>query len=137
MPGAKPKKPMQPAFKRFLITSLILAAILTSVMFCVFEFALNKTVTVGYYMIVVYFLTLNGLVHFMLLKAGEKDPKQFVPKFMGAMGLKMFMSLIYIFAYVVLNQEEVLYFAVTFLVLYFSFTALEIVSILKALKQYS
>lgn len=128
---------MQTAFKRFIISSLILSAILTGGMYGVFEFALNKPVTIGYYMIVVYFLCINSLVHYMLLKAGEKDPKQFVPKFMGAMGLKMFLSLIYIFAYVVLNENEVVYFAVTFLIMYFSYTALEIVSILKALKQYS
>lgn len=116
---------------------VVLTAVLLVGTLAVFNFGIHHDFTVAYWFIFIYFFGMTALVHFLLLRAGgaNEEPKKFVPKFMGVLGLKMFASLLYIFIYSFLFSEDMFAFAITFICVYMSFTALEVVSILGALKE--
>ena len=123
-----------PAIKPFLIKLLILTALLVTAEWLIFHYGLKTEMTLAYWLSFGWFFAITLLVHIMLLRAGEKDAKKFVPVFMGMVGLKMFVSLGMLMAYLAIVEENVKSFAVAFLVQYIAYTVLEVTSVLKALK---
>jgi hypothetical protein len=82
-----------------------------------------------------YFLIINILVHYFLLKSAEKSPNKFVNAFMALTTAKMMISLIFILLIVVLTKPDFKAPAITFAVLYLLFMVLEVILILKDLNQ--
>lgn len=79
-----------------------------------------------------FMLILSLLFERFLLK--EENPKRFVNYYMGFSGGKLFLSLFILVLYALFNTAYLLPFAISFLVVYFSFTTLEIVRLLRHLK---
>lgn len=127
---------MQKPFKQFMFRLVVLTVVLLVATLAIFNFAIHHDFTIAYWFIFIYFFGMTSLVHFLLLRAGgaDEEPKKFVPKFMGVLGLKMFASLLYIFIYSFMFTEDMFAFAITFICVYLSYTTLEVVSILGALK---
>ena len=122
-------------FRKFLLQLTLLTAFLFGGQYVVFTFLLEKALTLPYLILYPWFIGLTGFVHFFLLRAGQKDHKKFVPVFMGFVGLKMFTCLAVLVIYIANRPEEAKPFAVSFMVLYFAYTAIEILAVLKALNK--
>lgn len=85
--------------------------------------------------IVVLYLYMVGLsLVFERILVKEPNPKRFVNYYMGFSGGKLMLSLFILVGYAFFNRDYVVPFAVSFLVVYFSFTILEIVRLLRHLK---
>jgi len=121
-------------FKKFLIQLAVLTVVLFGAQYLVFTYGFEKEMSFPYLMLYPWFIGLTGFVHFFLLRAGQKDHKKFVPIFMGSIGLKMFACLAVLMVFIAYNAEETKPFAVSFMVLYFAYTTLEVLAVLKALK---
>jgi hypothetical protein len=78
-----------------------------------------------------FFVVSTFLIHFILVKIAEKDPKRFVGYYMGITAIKLFGYLIIITIYALLKREAALGFTLWFLVLYFLYSGFEVVMLLK------
>src|SRR6476646_6260617 len=83
----------------------------------------------------IFFIVSTFLIHFILVKAAEKDPNSFVGYFMGITGIKLFGYLIIITIYALLKREVALVFTLWFLVLYLLYSGFEVVMLLKHFKK--
>ena len=70
-----------------------------------------------------------------LIKASENNPRKFTSKYLGAMGLKMFIYLLFLVVFLFLDTAHAVPFLVSFLATYAAFTTYEVISILKFLKK--
>lgn len=80
------------------------------------------------------YLAIVGLIFETLLKKTQ-DAKKFVVTYMGLSGGKMFLSIFILFGYVFFNRDYIWPFGISFLVGYFTFTALEITRLLLHFKK--
>ncbi|GAB5538310.1 MAG: hypothetical protein Salg2KO_04130 [Salibacteraceae bacterium] len=91
-----------------------------------FEF---RPIIAGLYL---YMFGFSALFHLVLIKV--ENPKHFVNYYMGFSGGKLMLSLFLLLIYGLLDPEYLRPFAFSFLLVYFTFTAFEIVRLLKHLK---
>ena len=84
------------------------------------------------YLTFLYFILLISIIQIMMLRLLKKRPQLFVPGFMGALGLKMFLTLIILAVLVYAGLVDKFVFGINFALLYFIFTTFSIVHILGA-----
>lgn len=85
---------------------------------------MNEAFTLKNYLSYLYFFVGSFFVYRFLFISMNEDPKKFVTRFMAAMGLKIFISLMILVVYMWFNQSEGKVFAVNFLVLYLLYSGL-------------
>lgn len=83
------------------------------------------------YLIVVYMALLTWFVHSWLVKSIAKRPAQFVASFIGAISLKMLLSILVVGLLAYFNRPSIKIIGVSFIVYYFTYTALNIKFLLK------
>lgn len=83
----------------------------------------------------VFFVVSTFLIHFILVRVSEKNPKLFVGYYMGITAIKLFGYLIIIVIYALLKREAALGFTIWFLVLYLLYSGFEVVMLLKHFKK--
>jgi len=79
-----------------------------------------------------YMLLLSFVFERILIN--EKNPKKFVNYYMAFSGGKLMLSLLILFSYALFNREYLVPFAVSFLIVYGSFTVVEIIRLMRHLK---
>ncbi len=82
-----------------------------------------------------FFIFVTSLIHIILVKAAESSPRKFLTYFMALTGVKLFGYLIIILIYALLKREAALGFVMLFLVLYFLYSAFEVITLLKHFKK--
>jgi uncharacterized membrane protein len=82
-----------------------------------------------------FFVTTTFLIHAVLVKVAEKDPRRFVGYFMGITAIKLFGYLIIITIYALIEREAALGFTLWFLVLYLLYSGFEVVMLMKHFKK--
>lgn len=82
-----------------------------------------------------FFILSTAGIHYLLLKAAEKDPRRFVGAYLGLTAAKLFGYLIVIVAYALVKKQAALGFTLQFLALYLLYTAFEVVVLLKHFKR--
>jgi len=80
-----------------------------------------------------YFLIINLIVHYYVLKAAEHSPKKFVRVFMGFTSAKMMISLIFTLIIGLVSRPDFKEPVITFVVFYLLFMVLEVIFIVKDL----
>lgn len=85
---------------------------------------------------VTYFILwlLTFLFHVFLSNKKEKSPKTFVNIYMGAIGVKMFVSLLVFFAIGFIFKEDLIEIAIAFIGSYLIFSGMETYQLIKELK---
>lgn len=78
-----------------------------------------------------FFVVITAVVHYILLRSGEGDPKAFVRMFMGLTTFKLFIFLIVIVLYAFTNKALAAHFIIHFLVFYLLFTTFEVALLYK------
>ncbi len=84
-------------------------------------------------LILVYLLT--TFIFNRLAKLGREKNNRFNYFFIGSTGLKLIFYLLVIIIYLLINPENAIPFVSVFLIVYFSYTFLEVESLLKILKK--
>jgi L-asparagine transporter-like permease len=82
-----------------------------------------------------YFLIINLIVHYYLLRSAEHSPKKFVRVFMGMTSAKMMISLIFTLVIGLASRPDFKAPVITFVVFYLLFMVLEVVFIVKDLNK--
>lgn len=88
-----------------------------------------------YWAIWIFFIASTALIHAFFVKAASKDPKKFVTNYMGITGIKLFLYLIIIIIYGLLNRDTATGFILCFLIMYFFYSVFEVVTLLKFFKK--
>lgn len=89
----------------------------------------------GIYLYPFLFFGINLLVHLMLLKGAEKSPEDFINYFLIGTTAKMLVYFIFLIIYImVISKTNNKSFAAVFFVLYTLFTSVEVLAILKHVK---
>lgn len=79
-----------------------------------------------------YMMVLSFVFERVLLN--EKNPKKFVNYYMAFSGGKLMLSLFILLSYALFNRDYLVPFAVSFLIVYGSFTVVEIIRLMRHLK---
>jgi len=78
-----------------------------------------------------FFFVVTLLVHFILLKATGKRFAKFVPYFMLATTLKLFLYAVVLLLYTFTHRADAINFIISFFILYLLFTAFETITLLR------
>lgn len=77
----------------------------------------------------VFFYTVTLFVHYVLLRASQKNQGRFVARFMLTSFLKLIFYIAVLIVYLILNKNDTLRFVIPYFMLYVCYTTFEVVSI--------
>ena len=121
--------------RKLIITLLFIALIITALGYGLFLFFIPQYYFPHFPVIPAFLLVVTIMVHVYLIKSSENNPRKFTSKYLGAMGLKMFIYIIFLVVFLFIDTTHALPFLVSFLVTYAAFTLYEVISILNYLKK--
>ena len=121
--------------RRFIFTLLFIALVITTLGYCLFLFFIPQYYFPHFPVIPAFLLVVTFTVHIYLIKSSENNPRKFTSKYLGAMGLKMFIYLVFLVVFLFIDNAHAVPFLVSFLVTYAAFTLYEVISILNYLKK--
>lgn len=87
-----------------------------------------------YPIILLLFVGITTLFHFLTLQAAKGKPQSFIRYYMVSALLRMALYMVIIISYRFINKPLLIPFATGFLIHYFLFTAFEVFTLLKTLK---
>jgi hypothetical protein len=120
---------------KFAITLLFIALIITALGYGLFLFLIPQHYFPYFPVIPSFLLVVTFLVHVYLIRSSENNPRKFTAKYLGAMGLKMLIYLVFLVIFLFIDVVHAIPFLVSFLVTYAAFTMYEVISILNFLKK--
>ena len=118
-------------FLAFIKKLLIFTVILSLVLYTGRYFLPIKWNTPALPYLLPFFFIVNAMVHYVLLKASLKKFSRFVNYYLAGSFLKLMLYIIVLLLYVFNNKADALPFTILFFILYLSFTAFEIMSLLR------
>ena len=121
--------------KRFITVLLFITLSILLIGYGLFLFLIPQYYFTYFPVIPAFLLVVTIVVHNFLIRASENDPRKFTSKYLGAMGLKMFIYLTFLVVILFLDTARAVPFLVSFLVTYAAFTIYEVLSILNFLKK--
>jgi hypothetical protein len=121
--------------KKFIFTLLFIALVITAIGYGLFLFFFPQHYFPHFPAIPAFLLVVTLTVHVYLIKSSENNPRKFTSKYLGAMGLKMFIYLLFLVVFLFIDTAHAIPFLVSFLVTYAAFTVYEVISILNFLKK--
>ena len=121
--------------RKLIITLLFIALIITALGYGLFLFFIPQYYFPHFPVIPAFLLVVTIMVHVYLIKSSENNPRKFTSKYLGAMGLKMFIYIIFLVVFLFIDTAHAVPFLVSFLVTYAVFTLYEVISILNYLKK--
>jgi hypothetical protein len=122
---------------KFIKRIIIFAAIITSVASLLFNFFIPQFYIPIFPFLILFFVISSIAVHAILTHAGKLRISKFSTFFLGSITTKLFIYIIFITIYVLVDKKTAVPFLVTFLILYFVFTFFETYSLLNDLKKQS
>jgi hypothetical protein len=123
--------------RKFIFNLLIITLILTCVGYGLFYFFFQTSYFRFFPVIPIVLFSVTLGAHMYLVKASAGDPGKFISKYLGAMGLKIMLYLVFIIVVLALDRTSAIPFLVSFLAMYAVLTLFEVSSILRTLKNRS
>lgn len=118
----------------FLNILLVLTAANALGAFVSAQYALESQVPFSYWLSLAFIAALTFIVHKQLIAANEKRAQLFVTYFMGALTVKLFLSVILLITVGLIARDELAFTAVGYLIAYLLFTVAEIRDLLPRMK---
>lgn len=125
---------MKLVIRRFIFNLLVITLSLTCLAYGIFHFLLPGAYFSSFPVIPAVLFTVTSLVHIYLVTASKGDPGKFISKYLGAMGIKILLYLLYIVVFLFFDRANAIPFLVSFLAMYAGLTVFEVISILNTLK---
>lgn len=126
---------MAHSFRSFYIKLALFSIVTLGLLLTWQHFASVNFQTKIYWVIWLFFISTTALIHIVLIKSTQNDPKKFVNYFMGITALKLFGYLIIILAYGLANRETAQGFIICFLINYFLYSGFEVVTLMRHFKK--
>jgi hypothetical protein len=125
---------MKKKYRQFIIRLTMLSLIAGLTAYLLSLFLPDGIITRAYPWLIFLFFVITALVHYVLLRITELNPRKFVGYFMLATTLKLLNYLIVIIIYVFIVKTGVLPFILAFFTLYIIYTVFEVATILSQTK---
>lgn len=122
---------MKLSFLQFLRNLAIFTIIIALVGCVVIYFLSDNYISPVIPYLFLFFFVVTLLVHFILLKATGKRFAKFVPYFMLATTLKLFLYAVVLLLYTFTHRADAINFIISFFILYLLFTAFETITLLR------
>ena len=122
------------SLKPFFIRLAVFSVFTISILLLWQRFAAPRFQTDMVWFIWGFFVITTAGFHILLMRVADV-PKKFIYYFMGLTGIKLFGYLCIILIYALLKREAALGFTLFFLTMYFLYTGLEVVALLKHFKK--
>lgn len=119
----------------FAISLTLLAITCQALIVFVYQPVIGKEPSMLVQFFPAYFLIINLLMHNILVNTAKNQPKKFVNRFMGLTTGKMMISLIFVLIVGLASRPDFKAPAITFVVFYLLFMVLEVLFIVRDLKE--
>ncbi len=126
---------MQDSLRKFSFNLFLLALLLTAAGYGLFLFVVPDSYFPLFPVVPFFLFAVTIVVHIYLVRASGNDSRKFSAKYLGAMGIKLLIYILFLIVFLFLATEHAIAFLVSFLVCYAVFTLVEVVAILKHLKR--
>lgn len=123
--------------KRFIYNTLILVLISTFLCVVIYQFFFPSKFLIIYAFLPAIFGFINVSIFRFLHTAKDQSLPKFSNRYMLCTTIKLFVSIIFIILFLILNRNQALFFLSTFFVVYIVFLTQEIVGILNFFKKNS
>ena len=121
-------------FRNFSLYLIIITILITITGWILFKTSLPEKYFKGFLLLPFLFLSITLALHYYLIRSSQKEIIKFTPRFLGATGIKMLIYVVLIGVYLLINRTQAVSFLICFLICYFLYTIIEIISVLKYLK---
>jgi hypothetical protein len=126
---------MQDTLRRFVFNMFVLGLVLTAAGYGMFRFVVPDAYFPLFPIVPFFLFAVTIIMHMYLIRASRDDARKFTSKYLGAMGVKLFIYIVFLAIFLALDTKHAVPFLVSFLVCYAAFTLLEVIAILKHLKR--
>lgn len=120
--------------KKFITLLVVLTILIIACGMIIFNTFLQDYYFVGFPFLPILFFSITLVVHTRLLKISRGDNKKFTPGFISTTGFKMIIYFALIALYLLIDRSNPVSFLICFLIMYFLYTIIEIISVLRHLK---
>ncbi len=120
--------------KKFALTLVLILALNAAGAIAAAALSDRGEVPFSYWISLIFIAALTYIVHRQLIAANEKRAQLFVTYFMGALTVKLFLSVILLVAIGLTAKEELAFTAVGYMIAYALFTAAEVKDLLPRMK---
>jgi len=122
---------MQDSIRKYVFNLFLLTLALLAVGYGLFLFLVPESYFPLFPVVPLFLFTVTIIVHIYLVRASQNDPRKFTSKYLGAMGLKIFIYVIFLAVILATASRYAIPFLLSFLVCYAAFTLVEVIAILK------
>jgi hypothetical protein len=126
---------MQKDFLSFLKAIFIFSIIVGVATFGMSVILPGGNIKIITWIILGYFILLTIVFHYGLLSSSKGKPQAFIRYYMGATTFKLFIHIIVILVYCLLNRDRAVPFIVTFLIYYLLYTGFETIYSVKKFRR--
>ena len=126
---------MLSTFRPFFIKLALFSIFILGILLAWQHFASVHFQTKIYWVIWLFFIITTAMIHIILVRTANQDPRKFVTYFMGMTAMKLFAYLIIILAYGLSNRETAQGFIICFLITYFFYSGFEVVTLMRHFKK--
>ena len=126
---------MQESLRKYIFNLFLLTLVLTAAGYGMFLFLIPASYFPLFPLIPFFLFTITLAVHIYLVRASGGDARKFTARYLGAMGVKIFIYIIFMAVFLILATEDAVAFLVSFLVAYAAFTLVEVIALLKIQKR--
>lgn len=121
--------------KNFLVKLIIITIVLLTLGLLLLGTILSKYSFPAFPFLVMYFFAITFVSHNILVKYSKIRFARFSSVYMLITGVKMFVNIIFLIAYIWLNTRSAFAFIISFLIIYISYTIFEVVALLSHFKE--
>lgn len=119
--------------RRFILQLLIISIVIYGILYFIFSRFIIAVMPVT--ATVALLFAINSLAFMLVTNTKEKKPRGFVYSYMGVSLGRLIICSIFVFSYALTHRQDARTFAVTFFVLYFFYTIIEVRAIYAFFKQ--
>lgn len=123
------------AFKKFLISEIVLTIFIGIVAAILFHTVLKDHYFPVFWVLLAVIAFLTGILHYSILQAAKQESSKFSSKFILVTGIKMIIYLFFIVGYAFFNPNHAKSFLISFLILYLLYTSFEVFSAVRIFKK--
>lgn len=121
-------------FKNFSLYLSLITILITAAGWIIIKTWMPDKYFKGFLLLPLLFFCITLALHWYLVRSSRKEIIKFTPRFIGATGIKMLLYIILIVVYLLIDRAHAVSFLIWFLICYFLYTAVEILSMLRYFK---
>ena len=126
---------MKESLRKFTFNLFLLTLVLTTLGYGCFLFLIPDSYFPLFPVVPFFLFAVTATVHIYLVRASENDARKFTSRYLGAMGVKLLIYILFLIVFLVLDTIHAIPFIISFLVCYVAFTLVEVIAILKHQKR--